>query len=208
VPQILNGMMTPEGLYRFGEHGLPVLPAKGGPLQLVIYPLSDPFGRLQPHLYDFNPLHYLDTFRGDVARDLSAYIGWADDPTAASTKITRQGDQVTIDMGGETSYNRYTLDLGQGCNPIRCEGVSPRMTSQWQCTYELRDSIWLPKTWTETVRQTDVRDEDRKVTFVEHVLNQPVGASAFDISRLGLRSGDQIDDRKTQRKYLYEVEQP
>jgi hypothetical protein len=207
VPQISNGMFTPEGLYRLGFLGSPVNPAKR-PRTLIIYGSDDPSdGRIQPQLYDFNPLFYLETSRGDVARDLSAYLGWVDHPGLGSTKVIREGDQVTIDMGNADSFNRYTLSLSQGCNPIRYEAAgTPVATWQYRWTYELRDGVWLPKTWTETVRDKNSRDSDRKVTFVENLVNQKVEPAAFSLSRLGLQRGDNIDDRRTGQKHEYEGE--
>jgi hypothetical protein len=205
VPQILNGMQTPEALYRFGNYGSPGDPSKR-PLTLTIYGADDPsHERIQPQLYDFNPLFYLDTSRGDVARDLSFYLGSVDHPGASRIKVIRAGDQVTIDMSSGESFNRYTLSLSQGCNPISDETVEPRGTTwQYRWTYELRDGIWLPKTWTETVRERDSRD--RKVTFVENTVNQKVEPAAFSLSRLGLQRGDNIDDRRTGQKYQFEGE--
>jgi protocatechuate 3,4-dioxygenase beta subunit len=205
VPKILNGMMTPKALYRFGLYGSPGDPAKRQ-LTLKIAPPEDIDGRMQTQLYDFNPLVFLDTFRGDVAEDLSSYLGWADEHGAAGTKITREGDLVTIDMGTNDMYNRYTLSLSQGCNPVTCSGVEPRMTSEYRWTYENRDGIWLPKTWTYTVREKDRRTEDRTVTFVENVLNEKVDADAFTIPKLGVKRGDEVDDRRTKQRYQYEGE--
>jgi hypothetical protein len=210
APQISNGMVTPDAFYRVGSgsSGWPANPAKR-PLTLTIAASGDPRSeRLQPQLYDFNPLYYLDTFRGDVARDLSFYIGAADHPGLANTKVIREGDLVTIDMGTKESYNRYTLSLSHGCNPVSCSGVSPGMTSEWRWTYEKVDGIWLPKTWMETVHQKGVRDEQRNVTFVENRVNQPVEPAAFSLPRLGVERGDKVQDRRTQpvTQYQYEGE--
>ncbi len=206
VPQISNGMITPEGLYRLGQFGSPGNPAQR-PLILMIFPSDDQSeGRLEPQLYDFSPLFYLETPRGDVARDLSAYLGWVDHPGLGSMKVIREGDHVTIDMGSNDSFNRYTLSLSQGCNPIRYEAVDRPGATWARCcwTYELRDGIWLPETWTETVRDKDSRDADRKVTFVESLVNEKVEPAAFSISSLGLQRGDNVQDRRTQQKYQYE----
>jgi beta-lactamase regulating signal transducer with metallopeptidase domain/uncharacterized GH25 family protein len=205
VPQIVNGMQTPEGFYRLGGHGPPVNPAHR-PLTLTIYSSDGLSGeRIQPQLYDFNPLYYLDTSRGDVARDLSFYIRSADHPGLAGTKVIREGDYVTIDMGTEDLYNRCTVSLSQGCNPVRfCAGL--RSTWEYRWTYEMRDGIWLPKTWTETVHSQDRRDAQRTVTFVESRVNEKVDAAAFSLSNLGLQRGDEVNDRRTRQKYRYDGE--
>jgi hypothetical protein len=204
VPQISNGMITPEAVYRVGSFGSPVNPDRR-PLTLTIWSPDDPSdGRLQPQLYDFNPLFYIETPRGDVARDLSVYLGWIDHPGLGGTKVIRDGDQVTIDMGTNDSFNRVSLSLTQGCNPISYESAgSPGSTWQYRGTYELRDGVWLPKTWIETVRAKDSHDTDRKVTFVENIVNQPVEPAVFSFSRLGLQRGDNVDDRRTGQKYQY-----
>jgi hypothetical protein len=186
---------------------MPVDPARS-PLRLTMYPLDDPSdGRIQPQLYDFNPLFYLETPRGDVARDLSTYLGWIDRPGTGSVKVIREGDQVTIDMGDNELYNRYTVNLSQACNPVSYETAEGTKRSwRYRWTYEQRKGIWLPKTWTETVRDDPRRDTDRKVTFVENLVNEKVDAAAFSLSSLGLKRGDEIDDRRTRQKYQYEGE--
>ncbi len=202
TPQIVNGMMTPEGLYRLGRDGMPGNPAKR-PLTLRIYPLRDSFGRLQPQNFDFNPLYYLDTSRGDVARDLSGYIGMANQPGLSRIKVIREGDSVTIDMSMSNITQRYTVSLSQGCNPVSYETIEPTWTWKYRWTYESVDGVWLPKTWTETVRQKGVRNEDRKVAFVENRVNQPVDPAAFSLPQLGLEKGDTVYDERTGQRYQY-----
>jgi hypothetical protein len=208
VPQITNGMVMPEAFYRYGSYGSPGNPANR-PLTLTIASFEDPFnGRIQPQLYDFNPLYYLETSRGDVARDLSGYIAMADDPRLGRIKVIREGDRVTIDMGMDDVQQYYTVSLNRGCNPIHYGNTAPGWASQYRWVYELRDGIWLPKTWTETVHEGDRRDEERKVTFVENRVNQPVEPAAFSLPRLGVQRGDKVQDRRTQpvSQYQYEGE--
>lgn len=212
VPQIVNGMVTPEGFYQFGRQGTePGDPLKR-PLTLVIKPSDESQRiRLESQNYDFLPLLYLDTPHGDVARGIVTYLGWTDNPNLDAIKVIHDGDHVTVDMGTGDSYNRYTLSLSQGCNPISYEstGGNPG-TSKWEYrwTYEQVDGVWLPKTWTETIHAENDRDEQRTVTFVEHQLNQPVESSAFSLSSLGIEKGDLIQDRRTQpmTRYHYEEE--
>lgn len=206
VPQISNGMQTPDGLYRLGSFGSPVNPAKR-PLTLKIHAPDEPFeGRIQPQLYDFNPLFYLDTPRGDVAEDFLGYIGIADHPGASRIKVIREGDEVTIDMGRGEAIQRYTVSLRQAGNPIRFETIQPAAEFQYRWTYELCDGIWLPKTWEETIHQQDRRDVHRTVTFVENRVNAEVEPAAFSLSRLRLQPGDQVDDRRTGEKRQYDGE--
>ena len=78
VPQIINGMMTPEGLYRFGSYESPGNP-KNRPLVLTItsvafVPGRPHEGQLQPQQYDFNPLYYysLNQQHGDLVEGARA----------------------------------------------------------------------------------------------------------------------------------------
>lgn len=200
TPLVINGMMTPGGLYRFGQNELlPGDPAKR-PLMLTIYSPSE---SLQPQFHDFSPLYYLDTPRGDVAQDISGFLGWADHPGMAGIKVIREGDEVTIDMSMNNLGQHYTVSLSQGCNPIRYETVQPDSTWQYRWTYESIDGLWLPKTWAETVHAKGSRDDQRKVTFVENRVNQPVEPGAFDLYRLGIQVGDKVDDQRTGQKYTY-----
>lgn len=212
VPQILNGMMTPEGLYRFGSYDSPGNP-KNRPLTLTIAAATfgTPHeGQLQPHLYDFNPLYYYDLNEphGTLLDGLTSYIGMADDPRLDRIKVMREGDQVSIDMGMGDVSQRYTLSLSQGCNPIEHKTAWSESSQEYHWTYELHDDIWLPKTWTQSSHQKGGRDEQCKVTFVENVVNQPVEPAAFSLPSLGLQTGDKVQDRRTQpmNQYPYEGE--
>jgi len=131
-----------------------------------------------------------------------------DQPGINGIKIIREGDNVTIDHSLRDITQFYTVSLSQGCNPISFETNNSGSTWAYRWTYENIDGIWLPKTWTESVHQKDQRDEDRKVTFVENVVNQPVEATAFAFPSLGVKPGDQVQDRRINppRQYNYEEE--
>jgi hypothetical protein len=213
VPQVINGMMTPEGLYRFGSYGSPGDP-KNRPLVLTITSgtLGDPRdGQLQPQQYDFNPLYFysLNQQYGDLVERLARYIGVANDPRMGVIKVVRDGDQVSIDTTGMGNMStRYTLSLNQGCNLVEYKSAWPESSVEYHWTYELRDGIWLPKTWTQAVHYKGSQDEQGEVTFVENVVNQPVEPAAFSLGRVGLQPGDKVQDRRTQpmNQYQYEGE--
>ncbi len=114
--------------------------------------------------------------------------------------------RLGMGMGTGELIRRCTLSLSQGCNPISSEtiGLEAERTVKSRWTWELCDGVWLPKTWNETVQQKGGRDEERQVTFVENRVNREVEADAFSFSRLGLRRGDNVRDRRTQEKYQYQ----
>ena len=205
APQILNGMQTPEALYRYGYYGSPGNPA-GQKMSLWIY--SFPQERINQNQFDFNPLYYLGTDRGEVSHDISGYLNIRDQPGITGIKIVREGDNVTIDLSLREITQSYTVSLSQGCNPISFETKYSGSTWEYHWTYENVEGIWLPKTWTKSEHQKDQSDEERKVTFVENLLNRPVDAGAFSISSLGIHPGDEVQDRRTDppRKYNYEGE--
>jgi hypothetical protein len=204
VPQIINGMFTPEAFYRYGSYGSPGNPASQK-LNLWIY--SFPRERINRYQFDFNPLYYLETERRAVAKDISGYMKLIDQQGFTGIKITHEGDNVTIDFSLRNTTQYYTVSLSQGCNPIIMETKDPTSTCAYHWTYENIDGIWLPKTWTESVHQKDQRDEERKVTFVENRVNQPVEATAFSITSLGVKPGDNVQDRRVEpiKQYNYEV---
>ena len=211
VPQIINGMVTPDGFYQFGRQGTePGDPLKHSLTLVINPPERSQRIRQESHTYTFLPFLYLDTPRGDVARELATYLGWSDIPSLDCIRVIRKGDHVTIDFGtDEQHYNRYTLSLSQGCNPISYESNSaPDSSWKYLWTYEQVDGVWLPKTWTETVHQKNSQDKQSTVTFVESRVNQPLDSSAFSIHGLGLKPGDNIQDRrkKPTLKYKYQSE--
>jgi hypothetical protein len=180
---------------------MPVSPANH-PLGLTIYTLDHMHIEPRHQPFVFSPFYYLETPRGDVARDLAANIGFADHPGLYNMKVTRAGDQVTIDIGNNALSSRYTVSLSQGCNPISCGGGAGSIT-QCHCTYENHDGIWVPKTWTQKVDGKDI-EEHREVTFVENRVNEEVEPMAFALSRLGLKIGDYVHDQRNGRGYKYE----
>jgi beta-lactamase regulating signal transducer with metallopeptidase domain/uncharacterized GH25 family protein/thiol-disulfide isomerase/thioredoxin/Leucine-rich repeat (LRR) protein len=198
VPQILNGMMTPQGIYRFGSDGSPGNPAKR-PLTLTITSLGPwPMGQVQPDQFDFIPTFYYsrNETHGDLVEFLQSYLGSESTPYMAAVKVSREGDQVTIDMDSGRYTSFYTVSLSQGCNAIAHETAGPGYEQKYHWTYELRDGVWLPKTWSQTDRQQDDRNESRTVRFVESRINQPVEPAAFSIRSLGLKSGDNVRDER------------
>lgn len=199
VPQILSGMITPQGLYRFGSDGSPGNPAKR-PMTLTITSLGPwPMGQVQPDQFDFIPTFYYsrNETHGDLIESLQSCLGSASTPYMAAVKIIREGDQVTIDMDSGRNTSFYTVSLSQGCNPIAAEMTGFDSEQKFHWTYDLRDGVWLPKTWSRTyVEKKNGRNESRKVTFVENRINQPVESAAFSIRSLGLKSGDNIRDER------------
>ena len=211
VPQIINGMVTPDGFYQFGHQGTePGDPLKHSLILDINPPERSQRIRQESHTYTFLPFLYLDTPRGDVARELVTYLGWSDIPSLDCIRVIREGDHVTIDFGtDEQHYNRYTLSLSQGCNPISYESNSaPDSSWKYLWTYEQVDGVWLPKTWTETVHQKNSQDKQSTITFVENRVNQSLDSSAFSLHGLGLKPGDNIQDRrkKPTLKYKYQGE--
>jgi protocatechuate 3,4-dioxygenase beta subunit len=205
VPQIINGMLTPEAFYRYGYYDSPGNPATQK-LNLWIHSFTRE--RINRYQFDFNPLDYLETGRGKVSKDIAGYMKIIDHPGITGIKIIREGDNVTIEFGLRGNIQYYTVSLSQGCNPIHMETKEPNSTWQYRWTYENVDGIWLPKTWTESVHEKDQRDEESKVTFVENVVNRPVAAGAFSLSSLGVKPGDNVQDRRVDpiRQYNYEEE--
>jgi hypothetical protein len=142
------------------------------------------------------------TPRGNLAGDLAGYIQLAEEPCLGRVKVQRDGDLVVFDIGPTDGFNRHTISLSQGCNPVVYDAIQEEST--WQCrwTWEKRDAVWLPASWSKTERQPG-RSSEWKVTFAEHVVNQKLPDDAFSLATLGLQPGDEIHDMRTQKRSKY-----
>ena len=117
VPQILNGMLTPEAFYRYGslrfarQSGRP----KNESVDLLVSQRADqPVSiRFQSALLPGNGV------AAEVAKDISGYLNMLDQPGITGIKIMREGDNVTVDHSLRDITQYYTVSLSQGCNPIR-----------------------------------------------------------------------------------------
>jgi len=75
-------------------------------------------------------------------------------------------------------------------------------------TYEEKDGVWIPKTWTKIIEWDPPAFDGctkytRTVMFVENILNRPVPASEFSLDKLGVKVGDKVSDHKLGFPYQY-----
>ena len=140
VPQIINGMMTPEGLYRFGSYESPGNPKKPiGPDNYLWRTWKSARRAVAATAIRFQSALFLQSNQqhGDLIEGLARYIGMANDPRMEVVKVVRDGDQVSIDTGMGNMSTRYTVNLNQGCNLVEYKsawpGSAPTTTGPTNC---------------------------------------------------------------------------
>jgi hypothetical protein len=164
---------------------------------------------------EFNPMYYF----GYQGENLSDTLLWHADHAETSGDIewvvSRNGPTVTLRCDTEGLYNEYALNLDTGANLLhyRAGDATEDATVEW--TYELSNSVWIPKTWSRVKRERwrienkkripsmDEKTKTRTVTWTESKVNEPIADSEFSMEKLGIKSGELVVDRITKSDYRY-----
>ena len=155
---------------------------------------------------DFDPLRY---FRGGKCEMEKRLLFFADHAESAklTTKVTRDGDRVTLDDRLGHAVNRYTMDLSQGCNVVAYHAHGSRFSADWQYDYERVDDVYVPKEVVIHIESADRKGRnsvvDRQVLFTKNLVNLPSDPGLFAIEQLGIRPGDGVYDERLGIAFRY-----
>ncbi len=180
---------------------------------LVIWPVRK--ARRKVYSYSFDPMWYLTgpmTAGGDdLTEMLMAFYQRANNPEFApghTLKVMRDSNLIVFETRNEGIVNRHEFDLSKGGNVVKYYGESNTGNELREWTYEQKDGVWIPKTFTLNINNNTsqpgvLSKRIRKVTFVENTLNHPVDPSEFSLEKLGVRVGMRVSDQKMGLFYLY-----
>ena len=159
---------------------------------------------------EFSPLYYFKCIERDMYTRLMFFYEHRD-ALKYLVRIEREGDVVVITLESKQAIaesdlvNRYTFDMGQGCNLIRYYAKGT-VTADWSLAYEQVAGVYVPKSVRFLYEAPAGQLRYTKTTeFTLSVLNRPIDPNEFTLERLGLEPGDKIQDRISGLSYLYKT---
>ncbi len=210
--RVISGLKTRVAFCRYTSDV--TTPDGGAGAALVIWPPDVTRGR--PFTECFEPLSYLGghmTLCVDnvVERLLLLYRGIRNQQLSDVTAI-RDGTCVVLRAGDEALWNQHRFDLSQGGNVVQFDGKSENGSERRLWTYEVREGVWIPKTFVFRYQRSapDSRGSTVRavqVTFVENVVNRSLAPCEFSLKALGLTDGASVaDERPGHSSFVYHEE--
>lgn len=202
---VWGGIRTPDGFYWVPEWFVNAKPGqlKRPGLQLGP-PSSESPGDFSPH---FDPFWYMKLYGDDMYERLMPFYDRAASENMSHVTVSRANNVVTVVLHKpEVTTNRYVFDLDQGANPVAGGGEDPIVTEHHSRTFEKVKNIWVPKT--ATSKSTNLkrgRVNERQVTWIKNIVNEPVPADTFSPEQVGIRQGSHVNDLRTGANYRYDV---
>lgn len=195
------GGIKKDGLvYKLG----PLLDEKGRqPSMCYVYDLQSENALTD---VDFRPTMYFSYHGMDIYKTCMAFAGWADNPKVTS-RVTRDGDIVTLHVGSDKQFNEYVFDISKGYNLIRWQSVTgPNDQGMTTIEYEEISGVFVPSEYTEhscTPGADGTNTIKVEVVFENSVLNAPIDPREFTLEAIEVMSGDTIYDYRTGTRYKY-----
>ena len=209
VLEPFSAMITRAGYYR---HAPGITTRDGRRLNtLVIWPPER--ARRRSYSECFNPMWYLTGHMTKLTDDFIGLLvflyGRVKNDGATHIIATRDGDVVILERGNESLVNRHTFDLARGGNVVKYFAQSQGDTERREWTYEHKDDVWIPKTFvfnhrTKSPDALGSTDRTWKVMFVNNIVNEPIPVSQFTLKALGYKSGEQLNDQRTNLPPIYD----
>jgi hypothetical protein len=118
--------------------------------------------------------------------------------------VSRDGDKVTLTVAQGVSYNKYIVSLSQGACLVEVQASDGPGSDQGTWSYENENvsGVWVPKRVSFTMDSEDGAHVERTLSWTRNVVNEPVESAEFTLLKLGLRRGDEVQDKRTGQRYL------
>jgi hypothetical protein len=200
-----GGIRTAKGYYRVPEWRMDGNEGQVTRPSLLLQPLDSASpGDFSP---DFDPLWYFRLNGDDVYERLMFFHKNAELKSMEDVAVSRERNLVTLTLGKpEKAINKYVFDLDQGGNPIEVSGSGRAVSATDARSFVKVGTIWVPKT--ATARNTNIkvgRLFERKMSWLENVVNEPIPEEVFLPEKIGLRTRDLVQDSRTGIQYRYEA---
>lgn len=149
---------------------------------------------------------YWYTHRGkDIGRTFDTYYSWIKDgkTTIGDVSVTREGDIVTLLIRSGSAHNRYSVNLAKGANLVAYEAKDgpDKDRESWKYDYEEVNGVWVPLRISFEIDEKDGSRFVRTLQWSRNEVNRPITDADFSLVKLGLRRGDQVQDRRTGQQY-------
>jgi len=157
----------------------------------------------------FDPVHILEKeIYPDIVGQLRYYHQLGGKTVHSNGRIIRNGDIVTFETDNDRGGNygriitRFVFDLSKGCS-LREFFTSSRVSEgHWKLDYEKIADVFVIKSVYH--KHKDKRQaSERNATLINTDVNKPIDETEFSLGRLGLKSGDEIKDTRTNLTYIF-----
>ena len=188
-----------------GPEGYQVSAGAGSMRQLVVFSRSHV--EQDPQLFD--PMNLLvERDRTPLEPYLESQYRQATDPTPPKDKIPadwsntvrREGDLVIAARSSKGTTQKTIYDLAKGGNLVMDEYDGPMGSGSVRHTYEQHEGVWVTATFESThVRRVEgvgMETRVQRITLADQTVNNPIAGSEFEVTKLGIRKGDYVTDRR------------
>ena len=151
---------------------------------------------------DFDPTYYL-SYGGDDLHDyLMHQASLWEKGFGNGRKMKRSGETATYEQRLGVHCWHMVFDLSKGCNPVSLRCTNPSDKSLWTYEYEHLNGAFVPRVvkWAFRGPQKTI---DKKIVFDNELVNGRLDEDEFAPHALGIRSGDEVQDRVLGMTYTY-----
>ena len=186
--------------------------AKGNDAYRVIIAGAERMSR-QPTNECLDPRYfYNDAGNNHIYSRLMFLYENANNPKLTERHVKREGDHVIMtlektDEGG-TRTERYVFDLSAGGNVVEFYNSGPTYENHRKYEYEKKSGVWVLKSYKKwnTTHHKDNKEplrSTRTITWSNSVVNVPFEEDEFTLAKMGVRTGDDIQDERLGMMYKY-----
>ncbi|MBN2025007.1 MAG: hypothetical protein JW809_19680 [Pirellulales bacterium] len=149
----------------------------------------------------FNPVDrmYPSYLNRKVMEGRYAYLKKTGESDTGGIGVEQEGDVVTLRVGVEGSFDRYTIDMSKGATLVHLEKIREgKLAEDWDLQPQLVSGVWIPR----STRLWDAgfftgRVLVTETEWLDSVINKPVDASEFSLMKMDLCRGDKIIDQRS-----------
>jgi len=204
-PMVWGAIRTPDGYYTMPEWFLDGKKGSTRRPELLLHPLSaESPGEYSP---DFDPFWYMSIYGENVNDRLMGIYQHAASKSTSDISVSRSNQQITVLLkASKVGVNRYVFELDQGANLIELSGEDALVKANHKREFVQVSEIWVPKSATSrTDTGNSAEINERSLTWIENVVNEPIPPETFLPERLGIRPNDLVQDTRSGVAYRYDV---
>ena len=156
---------------------------------------------------DFDPILYMDVMREDAYPWLMGLHDNWERYKHYELGVIRAGEQVTVTIRqAKVLDQRYIFDLGKGGNLVSNHNQDDLVEAKRSREFNKISDVWVPVSARTEMRNLSSGVVDlAEVTWFENKVNQPVPPSAFALASLGLKPGDEVNDKRIRTRSKFDA---
>lgn len=193
-PVVRDGMIKEGVFYRSG-------PIKPGPNEgSRRFTIESPYAiSPDPMPKDFDATYWFTDHGSPLTERFRAYCVMVEKGhNPDDVVVSRDGERVILELGGNDVLNRLTVDLSEGGLFVAYDGESSGVAERWRYQNEQVAGVWVPKEISQEVINSKAgRRVALELEWLENRVNEPIAAEEFTLAKIGIRRGDRIYDHRS-----------